>query len=268
MIRARDAAIVVMVVACSAVTTPAWAQSSSQPSGPARVTPAVVEPKATAALERMRVYLRALRTFQVQSAVTSEEVLADGQKVQFASAVNMLAQRPNRLLVEVTSERLDRRFFYDGRTFTLWAPRTNYYATVAAPPTINELLDVLDDRYDIEMPLADLVRWGGARSGEGAITAAVDIGPSVVDGTTCEHYVFRQAGLDWQIWMQSGEYPLPLKLVLTTTTDEARPQYTATYTWNLAPSFNTAAFTFVPPADARRIVVAEVGAADRRKPKP
>ena len=255
-----------MVVACSAVATPARAQSSPQPGGPARAAPTVIEPEATAALERMRTYLRALKTFQVQSEVTSEEVLADGQKVQFASAVRMLAQRPNHLLVEMTSDRLDRRFFYDGKTFTLWAPRTSYYATVAAPATIIELVDVLDERYDIEMPLADLVRWGGARDSTGAITAAMDVGPSVVDGTTCEQYLFRQAGLDWQIWLQNGEFPLPRKLVITTTTDEARPQYTATYTWNLAPSLNDAAFTFVPPAGARKIVVAEV-AADRSKPK-
>jgi hypothetical protein len=33
----------------------------------------------------------------------------------------------------------------------------------------------------------------------------------------------------------------------------------ATYTWNLAPSFNQESFTFVPPAGARKIVLATVG---------
>jgi hypothetical protein len=75
---------------------------------------------------------------------------------------------------------------------------------------------------------------------------------------SCGHYAFRQAGLDWQVWIQMGDYPLPRKLVLTTMTDEARPQYTATMTWNLAPSFNDAAFTFVAPKDAGRVVLAGV----------
>ena len=65
---------------------------------------------------------------------------------------------------------------------------------------------------------------------------------------------FRQDGLDWQVWIQLGDYPLPRKVVLTTLTDEARPQYVATFTWNLAPSFNEAAFSVVPPKDFGRVL--------------
>ena len=52
------------------------------------------------------------------------------------------------------------------------------------------------------------------------------LGLSDVGGITCEHYAFRQPGLDWQVWIQLGDHPLPKKLVLTTTTDDARPQHT------------------------------------------
>jgi len=78
-----------------------------------------------------------------------------------------------------------------------------------------------------------------------------------VGGTTCEQHAFRQRGLDWQIWIQRGDYPLPRKVVLTTTTDEARPEYTAVYTWNLAPSYDASAFTFFPPSGAHRITIEE-----------
>jgi hypothetical protein len=80
------------------------------------------------------------------------------------------------------------------------------------------------------------------------------IGPSQVGGVTCGHYAFRQDGLDWQVWIQMGEYPLPRKLVLTTLTDDARPQYVATFNWNLAPSFNDEAFSVVPPKGFGRVV--------------
>ena len=61
--------------------------------------------------------------------------------------------------------------------------------------------------------------------------------------------------VDWQIWIQLGDYPLPRKLVITTKTDEARPQHTSVFTWDLAPSYNDAAFTFVPPAGALRVAL-------------
>jgi len=51
-------------------------------------------------------------------------------------------------------------------------------------------------------------------------------------------------------------FPLPRRLVITTLTDDARPQHSDTLTWNLAPSFNDDAFVFNPPADAKRVVLA------------
>jgi hypothetical protein len=201
--------------------------------------------------------LRKLNAFQVQAAISRDDVLTDGQKVQFDSEANLVAARPNRLRMEVTSAQEQRFFFYDAKTFTLWAPRSDYYASVAAPPTIPELVDTLEAKYAIDMPLSDLFKWGTTESDSTAITAARDVGPTEVGGITCEHYAFRQPGLDWEIWIQNGDYPLPKKVVLTTTTDPARPDYSAVYTWNLAPSFDATAFTFVPPSDARRITFQE-----------
>ncbi len=51
--------------------------------------------------------------------------------------------------------------------------------------------------------------------------------------------------------------------MITTRSDEARPQHTAVYTWNLAPSFNDAAFTFDPPAGAGRVILARAAGAGR-----
>jgi hypothetical protein len=136
----------------------------------------------------------------------------------------------------------------------------NYYATVPAPPTIAKLTDDLSDKYGIELPLVDLFQWGTNDTDIKKITAAVDIGPSAVDGVTCEQYAFRQKGVDWQIWIQLGEFPLPRKLVIRTLTDDAKPQHSEILGWNLAPSFSDNAFTFDPPAGARRITIAEIKA--------
>jgi hypothetical protein len=207
------------------------------------------------ALDKMAAYLRTLKAFQVRSETSRDDVLDNGQTVAFAGVVDMVVERPNRLRAEVTSDKQHRMYFYDGKSFSLWARRVNYYATVPAPPTLRALADTLAEKYNIEMPLADLFYWG-ERRGAGDLETAVDVGPSQVGGVTCEHYAFRQKGADWQVWLQEGDYPLPRKLVITTTTDQARPQFTSVMTWNLAPSFNDSAFTFVPPKDARRIAFA------------
>jgi hypothetical protein len=213
------------------------------------------------ALNKMGVYLRGLKSFQVKAAVTTDDVSEDGQNIQSGTQVDIVAARPNRLRVEIVGDDEHRFLFFDGKNFSIFGQIVNYYATVPAPPTITQLCDVLIDKYGIELPLIDLFRWGTNDTSIKKIKAAVDIGPSTIDKVTCEQYAFRQEGIDWQIWIQLGEFPLPRKLVIRTLSDDAKPQHSETLTWNLAPSFSDGAFTFAPPPDARRITIAEVNSA-------
>src|SRR4051812_6008997 len=149
------------------------------------------------ALDRMGTYLRTLKTFQLKANVITEAVRTDGQKVQIERNVDLVARRPDRLFADIKNDRQQRLFFYDGSNFTLYAPRTNFYSTVNAPPSIEKLADALEDRFGIELPLVDLFRWGTPEANESSITAAVDLGPSAINGVTCEQYGFRQEGVDW-----------------------------------------------------------------------
>lgn len=230
--------------------------SASAAPAPA-VNSAAIDPAAISALEKMGTYLRSLNAYAIEAAIQKELVLENGLKVQLAESASLVARRPDRLTLKVSSERKEREFFYDGRQFTLWAPRVNSYATVVAPPTIRELIIKLEEKFGIEMPLVDLFKWGTEESRIKDITVAMELGIARIDGADCTHYGFRQEGLDWQIWIQKGNFPLPRKLVLTTTTDEARPQHQAVLTWNLAPVFIDKDFTFEPPPNAQRIVFAQ-----------
>jgi hypothetical protein len=226
---------------------------------------AAIDPAAMDALEKMGVYLRSLKAFQVDSETTHDDVLDDGEIITDNRTNSLLAVRPNFLRAELKGDDRDAFLFYDGKNFTVYGKLANYYATVPAPPTLRELVDKVDDEYGIEIPLVDLFKWGTDQSPVDKITSAIDVGPSTVQGITCEHYAFRQEGVDWQIWIQLGDYPLPRKLSIRTLGDDARPAHTSTLVWNLAPSYNEAAFTFDPPAGSQRIVLAKFNADDTKK---
>jgi hypothetical protein len=251
-LRVATLAAVTGILLCSPIGSPVLAKAARQADAPPTIDPSAIE-----ALNKMITYLHSLKAFQVQADVSNDDVLDDGQIIENISKVDLLASRPNRLRVEVTSDERHRLFLYDGKNFTVWGMLVNYYATVPAPPTIGELIDQIDDKYDIELPLVDLFRWGTNEDDAKKITAAVDAGPSTVGGVTCEQYAFRQEGVDWQVWIQLGEFPLPRKLVIRTLSDDARPAHRDTLTWNLAPSFDNESFVFDPPQDAKRIVLAE-----------
>ena len=227
---------------------------------PAVESTAAVEPAALDALDKMGTYLRTLGSFEVRSDATIDEVLESGQKLQFASTIHLRVRRPDRMWAEVASDRKTREFFYDGKTFTLWGPRNKLYASFPAPATLIELIERAEDRYGLALPLADLFRWGTEPTRREAIQGAMLVGPAQLGGIPCDHFAFRQEGVDWQVWIQKGDSPLPRKLVITTTDEEAAPQYVSELDWNLAPALNDKMFTFEPPADAYRISIREITA--------
>src|SRR6185436_9943719 len=113
---------------------------------PAAPTAPDIEPAALDALDKMGAYLRTLKSFEVQSRTATDEVLESGQKLQFEAALHLRARRPDRLWLEVDSDRKTRQLFYDGKTFTIYGPRNRMYASVPAPATIQELTEVAEEK--------------------------------------------------------------------------------------------------------------------------
>jgi len=220
----------------------------------------VIEPKAMDALRKMGAFLQTLNAFEVSFKVSKDEILESGQKIMVDGTSELTVQTPNRFhfSTKIDEAHRDLQFFYDGKTFTLYGNTNKFYASVPAPATIHELLDVAQERYAIELPFRDLFAWGTDQADEAAIQSAIYIGPAKIDGVPCDHFAFRNADVDWQIWIQQGEKPLPRKLVITTMDEEERPQYVSIMNWNLSPRINSKAFTFVPPKDAHKIEFAVV----------
>jgi hypothetical protein len=264
--RARVALAVATLLPLLAGASVAMAEpSASEPvAAPvaAAATPAVErDPKAIEALDVMGAHLRTLLTFSVRSETTKDEVLASGQKIQFAGTVEMQVRAPDRLRADVSSDRKQRQFYYDGKTVTVYAPRMKYYATAEAPPTLREMLAALNADYGIDMPLVDLFLWGTDQADSRDIKSAIHVGMARIDGVDCDHYAYRQEGVDWQVWIERGNSPLPRKLLITTLVDPSQPQYTAELKWNLSNRYADKAFVFVPPKDAEKIMLLPLSAA-------
>lgn len=260
-----------LAVALLLATSPAFAQAdvpaaTSPTAAPATAT---VDPKAVAALERMGSYLRSLQRFTVHGDSTLDMVMEDGQRLEFPGTVEYQVRMPDAMTVSLKTDRKDRKLYYDGKQLTVHGSRNHYYATIDAPPTIRELLATVYDDYGLELPLVDLFLWGTDRAPTSALTSATVVGPAHIGGTETEQYAFRQDGVDWQVWIESGSKPLPRRLVITTTDDPAMPQYASTLTWNTDATFAPDSFTFKPGKEDTRIeltrtVAIEAGSQENR----
>lgn len=223
----------------------------------------------------MGAYLQKQESFTVKTTSETDYVLENGQKVKMTARGDLRVQRPNRLRADVTSDRKERQFFYDGKTFTMNGPQVGLYTRVPAPPTIAQLADVLSTKYGLQLPMVDLFRWGSPNYSPRDITAASYISPATIAGVETDHYAFRQKGVDWQVWIERGPHRVPRKVVLTTTDDPARPEYEVNMTWNLGATLDAAEFAFTPPKNSHQIALQEIGklpvetarSARRRQPK-
>lgn len=228
-----------------------------------------LEPAAVAALDKMGNFLRGQRAFTVDAEITTDDVLPSGQKVKFQGLAELKVRRPDRMRADINGDRRKQTMFYDGTTFTVHDLDTNYFASFAAPPTLRELAEVAENRYGIDLPLADLFAWGVGDT-DAALKSAVDLGPSTVRGTPCRHYAFHQNDVDWQLWIQDGDAPLPRRLVITTSSERSAPEHDVVMSWNLSPpEFPDKVFAFTPPPGSAKIDFSPVPAlAGSPKAKP
>jgi hypothetical protein len=229
--------------------------AQTAPAGTAQPSANAVDPAAIQALKDMGAHLMTLKRFQVSTEVTGERVLADGQKLQHTATADLDALRPNKLRVRMQSARAERDLIYDGKIVTLYAPAQKYYSTVDFAGTIGDLIDRLEERYAVQLPLSDLFVFGTPAAQFDRIESAMNAGQDFIGDDLCDHYAFRSGKLDWQIWITAGGKPLPRKIVITHRADEARPQSVTLIDWNLKPTFKDSVFKFTPPQGASKIEI-------------
>ena len=210
---------------------------------------ATVEPDALNALKRMSAYLGTLDSFELKADTTVDQVFKNGQKLQFGGQVTYKVRRPNGFVIELATDRKLRRFYYDGKSLTQFAPVAGLFAVVPAPPTIREVMQMLSDRYNIVIPMTDLFRWSDPNDKRAEpLISAVYVGYAKINGADTDHYAFREANVDWQVWIEQGDKPLPLKIVITSTALRGEPQFTSEFAWTENSSYGDDTFVFHPAA--------------------
>ena len=240
------------LLAGSLVAPSTFAQTA--PAGTPAPAANAVDAASIQALKDMGAFLQSLKRFHVSTEATGERVLADGQKLQHVATAELDVDRPNKLRAVIHNARSQREIIYDGKTATFYTPAQKYYSTVEFSEPIGGLIDKLEQKYGVQLPLQDLFLFGTPMARLDKIESAMNAGQDFIDEDLCDHYAFRQGTIDWQIWISStAGKPLPRKVVITNRADEARPQSISLIDWNLKPTFKDSVFKFTPPPGAKKI---------------
>jgi hypothetical protein len=212
--------------------------------------------EAMAALEKAITFLEGIDRFEIKGTAIYDVVQENRQRLQFEKKIRLVQQRSDKLYAE---QRLDggeiRKLWYDGRKVSILNVGKNSYAQFQAPETIDGMLNMLEELLKEPYPLADLLY-----SDLSFLVDSPDnsdyVGLSSVAGVPCEHLAFRNANIDWQLWVERSKTPFIRKVVITYRNQLGIPQFVAyLHGWKIPTKLSETLFSFSPPENSERLSI-------------
>src|SRR5215471_5304466 len=217
------------------------------------------EAQAKSLLKAMSDYLGAQKTISFEYDSNLEIVTTQQQKIGLASSGTLTLDRPDKLHVTRTGGFANVEMVFDGKTLTLLGKNANLYAQIEAPGTIDQLVDVLRDKYHRPVPAADLLMSDPYKELMPPVTDVKDLGSGVIHGLECDHLAFRTKEVDWQIWIAQGARPYPCRYVITSKKVTGWPQYTLDiWAWKAGSEVASDGFKLEIPGNAKKLMPGEV----------
>ncbi|WP_200861519.1 DUF2092 domain-containing protein [Methylohalobius crimeensis] len=206
-------------------------------------------------LMRMAELLGKTPRFSVDLKSGYDVVQVSGQKIEFGESRRVIVSRPNGLRVEAEhSDGKQHLVVYDGEKITAFSPLHNVYAQVDKPGGIDEAIMYFLRDLNMRLPLAMLLVSRLPAELERRTESLDYVERTEIHGTPSHHLAGRTETVDYQVWIEEGARPLPIRAVLTYKNAEGQPQFRATFSnWNLSPELHDSQFAFIPPEGARKI---------------
>jgi hypothetical protein len=216
-------------------------------------------------LKIMSDFVAAQKAFTLTYDSNVEVLTTELQKIQFTSSGKVQVIRPDKLHATRTGGYHDLAFVFDGKTLSVSSKDKNNFAQLESPGSIDQVIDLLREKYGFIAPGADLLFSNVYEVLMENVIDSKHIGRGVIDGVECEHLAFRTPETDWQIWTETGARPIPRKYVITSKVVTGAPQYTL-YIKDWQPDAASGVFAFSPPEGATKVAVDAVQGLDEIPP--
>jgi hypothetical protein len=212
---------------------------------------------ASALLKQSADFLAAQEKFSFEAETAFDAVQMNGQQLAFFEKKKALVRRPDRLRVETNEADGDEHTIrFNGKQISIDLPGENAYVAVEKSGTIDEMTDHIVDDLEIPVPLLDLFSNNFYQAVQAGIVSGFYVDEVTIGKRQCHHLAFRLIDVDFQIWIEDGDRPLPCSLVITYKKAAGQPQYWARFDdWNLSPRAGDKQFEFTPPKGAERLSI-------------
>jgi hypothetical protein len=178
-------------------------------------------------LERGCAVLADAKTLTYHAEITFDEVLPSLVKIQYAGAMEVAVERPNRLAVKFDSDLGGKRLWYDGKTLTVYDLPHKVYGAVHTVDTIDGMLDQVAEQKSLTVPLAGFDYNDPCGHLRGQVLFSRYVGVNDAAGIESDHLAFFGRDAEFQLWLTHEGKPLPRKIVITYRNRPGQPQWEA-----------------------------------------
>ena len=218
-----------------------------------------INPHADEILRAMSDYMDGTKSLSFEADISNEVITVEGQKLQFNSHATVELERPSHFRIKRKGRFADVALSYDGTEMTLYGKGLNVHMQRPLAGTIDDALLEFERSTGLPLPGVDLLLLNSYAALTDDLTSSGYHGTAWVGGVKCHHLSFRTPKVDFQVWVEAGEHPLPRKYVITTKWTTGAPQYSVQLqNWNTQPQFGPERFKFIPPAGSLKIDVLPV----------
>ena len=230
---------------------------------------AAPEPDPLPILQKMCDFLKSQQQFTYKAEIADDQVYYGDKKLQYEIDTETFVRRPDRLRVNAEGDLVDKQFYFDGKTITLYDKDHNVYGAFEVPADIENALEKAHKEFGVHVALTDLASPTLWKLASKRIKHSLYVGQLKIRGVLCHHLSFDGDNVQFQVWIDAGTEPLPRKVVLTHKNLPGSPQWTVYLSdWNFSPQLNDNLFAFTPPAGAEKIKFIPVQASQTPKPEP
>lgn len=210
-------------------------------------------------LRKLSDTLKGAQAFSFSVVESHERMRRNGQKSPVTLKRDVQVRRPDRLWSHATgSDGRDVTVTYDSKAVTVVGAGQKIYATIKAPATLDETLDLISERFDLRVAVGDFLYSSPYDSFASKESKGGWVRRTTVDGKECDEVAYSMPQVDFTLSMTRAAPTVPCQVEIVYKQEPGKPVTRLVFSnWNLQARPADSQFVANVPAGYEQIPIVE-----------
>ena len=207
-------------------------------------------------LDRMSNMIASMESVSFKMNIEQDKLSRGAGLIKHGVEASVFMRGPDKMLVDINGDDGQKDYLYNGKTFTYYSMTNNQYATIDAPSTNIQTIDLLHNDYGLDFPASDFFYPNFVNDLIANSNNLLYLGITKVNDKQCFHLAGSTSDktMTYQFWIADDAFFLPVKMAIVYTDQPGNPQYQGSmYDWEINPALPDAMFEFNVPPGAKQI---------------